>query len=162
MEDLNIAVPLLSAFSMEPAGEQAEGVVGTANWHPAGGTDLSDVFLEAFVDEYDYTPGQAAMEAYEACLHYSAAVEQNGSFQPVEVAETLETFEWEYAMGEMAYRECDHQATRPVYVVEGVDEDTYQETDIWLDLLEEIPGEDVEYSCDEEPASNCDMPEREG
>lgn len=160
-EDLDVAVPLLSAFSMEPAGEAAEGVVGTANWHPAGGTDWSDDFTDAFEDEYGYTPGQAAMEVYDACLHYSAAVEETGSFHPTDVADTLETFDWEYAMGEMAYRECDHQATRPAYVVEGVDEETYEETGIWLDLVEEIPGSETEYSCDDEPAANCEMPERE-
>ncbi|RQG99403.1 ABC transporter substrate-binding protein [Natrarchaeobius oligotrophus] len=160
-EDIDIVVPLLSAFSMEPAGGDAEGVIGTANWHPLRGDELSETFVDAYMDEYDELPGQAAYEVYDNVLHYSAAVENAGTFHPPTVVRELEEFEWNLAMGEMAYRECDHQASRPVYVCRGVSESEQQETGTYLELVEEVSPEDSSYDCDIEPAASCEMSEYE-
>ncbi|MFP8951933.1 substrate-binding protein [Natrialbaceae archaeon A-arb3/5] len=161
MDDLEVVVPLLSAFSMEPAGEDAEGVLGTANWHPNRGDPLSDAFVEAYEDEYGMVPGQAAYEAYDNVLHFSAAVESAETFHPPTVVEELEAFEWDMAMGEMAYRECDHQASRPAYVVQGVSEEEQQEMGTYLELVEEVDADISSYDCDTVPASNCEMSEYE-
>lgn len=160
-EDIDIVVPLLSAFSMEPAGAAAEGVIGTANWHPLRGDAMSEAFVSAYEDEYGELPGQAAYEAYDNVLHYSAAVESAETFHPPTVVEELEQFEWELAMGEMAYRECDHQASRPVFVCQGVSEEEQQETGTYLELVEEVDPEVASYDCETVPASECEMSEYE-
>lgn len=165
LDDLDIIIPLISAFSMEPAGGNAEGVIGATNWHANASdeldgqaAELSDIFVEEYQAEYGEMPGQAAMEVYDNVMVYSSAVESAETFHPQTVVEELEGFSWEHGIGAMEFRECDHQAQRPVYVCEGLSEEEQEETGLYLDLLEIVPGEDAIYDCDQFPASECDMP----
>src|SRR3546814_12396502 len=77
------------------AGNNIEGVLGTAQFNEKLDDPGSKVFIKAFEEEYGAPPSQAAHTAYVQTLLYSNAVEQAGTFYPPEVIKTLEGFDGE-------------------------------------------------------------------
>jgi hypothetical protein len=51
-------------------------------------------------------------------------------------------------------RACDHQAQRPVLVMQGAEDQTSERL---LQITSETPTEDVAYGCDEGPAAECEL-----
>lgn len=155
LEDVDVFIPHVSEFTLDPLGTDAEGVYGMEPWNPYIDNEMTEIFVEAYEDEYDTTPTQSSYHTYDCVLHYSAAVEENESFFPPDVVRTLEEFEWEYSWGSCRYRECDHQVERPWFLVEGVGDDRAEELGVRTEVIEQT--DPLIYDCDSYPGNECDM-----
>ena len=159
-DDINIVAPLLSQTTAELAGEAIEGVVGTISWDPSIDTPLSETFRESFQQEFgepeerpDWRLGSdQAHLAYGQTLQYAAAVERAGTFEPPAVIRELEGHQYAMGIGRETMRACDHQAIRPVPVVEGLPAADQAESR-YYDFV--TITRDVGYGCDEDPADDC-------
>jgi len=152
-EDMELVVPLYNRLMAEAASDSIQGVFGTADWNWQLEDDIS--FTESFREEYDKVPSYAARLAYLQTLQYAAAAERAGTFYPPEVIRQLEDYEYDNAgLGAETMRACDHQAQRPVLVMQGAEEQTSQRL---LQITSETPTEDVAYGCDEGPAAECEL-----
>jgi ABC-type branched-subunit amino acid transport system substrate-binding protein len=154
-EDMELVVPLYNRLMAEAASDSIQGVFGTADWNWQLEDDISTTFTESFREEYDKVPSYAARLAYLQTLQYAAAAERAGTFYPPEVIRQLEDYEYDNAgLGAETMRACDHQAQRPVLVMQGAEEQTSQRL---LQITSETPTEDVAYGCDEGPAAECEL-----
>ena len=158
-DDIDVIIPHVSAFTLDPLGADAEGVLGMEPWNPNADNEPSRVFVEAYQEEYGETPNQSSMHTYESMMVYAAAVEEAGTFHPPTVVRTLEEFEWSLAWGDSAFREADHQVERPWYLVQGVGDDRAEELGIRTEVIETT--DPLIYGTDEFPASECAMGENE-
>lgn len=158
-DDVDVIIPHVSAFTLDPLGADAEGVYGMEPWNPNADNEASQMFVEAYQDEYDEVPNQSSLHTYESTLVYAAAVEEAETFHPPTVVRTLEEFSWEQAWGPSQFRECDHQVERPWYLVRGVGNDRAEELGIRTEVVEQT--DPLVYECGEAPASNCPMDENE-
>jgi ABC-type branched-subunit amino acid transport system substrate-binding protein len=156
-EDMEIVVPLFNRLLAQTASESIEGIFGTADWSWQQEDEVSQAFTQSFRDEYDKVPSYAARLAYSAALMYSAAAERAGTFYPPEVIRALE--DWEYdgtGLGSSIMRACDHQSMRGIKVVRGLPESEQTDQRL-LEIVEDVPREDVAYGCDEGPAADCEL-----
>ena len=160
--DENIVVPLYTRAVAQTAGGAIEDVLGTAAWDPSIDTPLSNTFRSAFADEYQggtassssSVPSGPAHVAYTQTLLYASAVARAGTFNPNRVISTLEGTQYGAGVGAQTMRACDHQSIRPVPIVRGRPE-SQQDFGRYFDLVGTT--RDVEYSCQEEPASECSL-----
>ncbi|ELZ61077.1 MULTISPECIES: substrate-binding protein [unclassified Haloferax] len=158
-DDIDVIIPHVSAFTLDPLGADAEGVLGMEPWNPNADNEASQAFVESYQAEYDETPNQSSLHTYESMMVYAAAVEEAGTFHPPTVVRTLEDFEWSLAWGDSAFRTCDHQVERPWYMVQGVGDDRAEELGIRTEIVETT--DPLVYECSEFPASNCAMDDNE-
>lgn len=158
-DDIDIFIPHVSAFTLDPLGADAEGVYGMEPWNPNADNEATEIFVEAYQDEYEEIPNQSSLHTYESMLVYSAAVEEAETFQPPAVVRTLEDFSWEQAWGPSQFRECDHQVERPWYLVRGVSDDRAEEIGIRTEVIETT--DPLIYDCDAFPANECNMDDNE-
>lgn len=154
-DQVDVVIPHVSAFTLDPVGSDAEGVYGFEPWNPNVDNEASEIFVDAYRDEFDETPNQSSLHTYESMMVYAAAVEEAETFHPPTVVRTLEEFSWEQAWGPSQFRECDHQVERPWYLVEGVDDETTEELGIRTNVVEAT--DPLIYECNEYPAEACDM-----
>ena len=154
-ENVDVIIPHVSAFTLNPMGSSAEGVYGGEPWNPGADNEASEIFIEAFEEEYDETPNQSHLHTYESVLVYAMAVEQAGTFHPPTVIREMETFEWSQAWGDSVFRECDHQVERPYYFVRGVSDERAEEMGIRTEVVRTT--DPLVYGCDEPPATNCEL-----
>lgn len=157
LEDVEVFIPHVSAFTLDPMGADAAGVYGMEPWNPGADTPGTDSFVQSYQQEYDEVPNQSALHTYESMMVYSAAVESAGTFHPPTVVDTLEQFEWNLAWGESNFRTCDHQVERPWYLVQGVNNQRAEELGIRTEIIQKT--EPLIYECSEPPAANCNMSE---
>ena len=156
-ESMELVVPLYNRLMAEAASDSIQGVFGTADWNWQLEDDVSQTFTDAFTEEYDKVPSYAARLAYLQTLQYAAAVERAETFYPPEVIRELEDYEYDNAgLGAETMRACDHQAQRPVLVMQGAEEQT---EDRLLQISATTPTEEVAYGCDEGPAAECELGE---
>lgn len=162
-DDTVIVAPYISRASLAPASDVLEGVIGTNGWNPLLEDEWSQLFVSAFEDEYDETPGYAAHQIYNNVLTYAAAAERAGTLRPPEVIRELEGHEWENSgIGPAKILECNGQTMRQVVINEGLSPAEQEEQGHFLDPIHLASWPDeVGYDCDEEPASLCDLPELE-
>ena len=157
LENIEVFIPHVSAFTLDPMGTDAQGVYGMAPWHPSVDTEAANAFVESYEQEYNEVPNQSSLHTYESMMVYSMAVEDAGTFHPPTVVNNLETYEWNLAWGQSKFRTCDHQVERPWYLTRGVDDSRAEELGIRTELIETT--EPLVYDCSEYPASNCAMGE---
>jgi ABC-type branched-subunit amino acid transport system substrate-binding protein len=157
LEDIEVFIPHVSAFTLDPMGADAEGVYGMEPWNPGADTPGTQPFVDAYQQEYDEVPNQSALHTYESMMVYSAVVEDVGTFHPPTVVDALEQYEWTLAWGDANFRTCDHQVERPWYLVEGVDDQRAEELGIRTEIVQKT--DPLVYECSEPPASNCTMSE---
>ncbi|WP_226022994.1 substrate-binding protein [Halomicrobium salinisoli] len=158
-EDVEVFIPHVSAFTLDPMGSDAEGVYGMEPWNPNYDNEASQTFVQAYQDEYGEVPNQSSMHTYESMMVYAAAVEQAGTFHPPTVVRTLEEFSWEQAWGPSQFRTCDHQVERPWHLVQGVDDSTAEELGIRTDIVQTT--DPLVYECGAYPANECNMDDNE-
>ncbi|GGO02511.1 MULTISPECIES: ABC transporter substrate-binding protein [Haloarcula] len=150
--DVTVVVPILSRSLASFAGSAIEGVLGTIAWDQSIDTPLSNSLAESYRAEYGSLPSDQAQLAYGQTLQYAAAVERAGTFRPPDVVKQLEGATYAMGMGSETMRACDHQAIRPVPIVEGLPASEQTETRRYefVDVTR-----DAAYGCEEYPASNC-------
>jgi branched-chain amino acid transport system substrate-binding protein len=152
-KQMEIVVPLYSRLMAKGAGpENVQGILGTTNWNWRLQDEGSKVFVKAFEDEYGAPPSQAAQTAYVQTLLYGNAVETAGTFYPPEVIKALEDFEVTgIGPGQVLYRGCDHQAFHEILVVRGKGPDQMESEYDLLEIVEQVPRDNIGYPCDHFP-----------
>jgi branched-chain amino acid transport system substrate-binding protein len=148
-KDLQVVVPLYSELMARGAGDNIEGVLGTAQFNEKLDDAGSQAFIKPFVEEYGFPPSQAAHTVYCQCLLYADAVERAGTFYPPEVIKALEDHEFEgTGPGKTLYRGADHQAFHDIFVVRGKAPSARQDEYDLLEIVKQVPGEEVTYPED--------------
>jgi branched-chain amino acid transport system substrate-binding protein len=105
-----IAVPLLSAFTVDestlPAqGEAALGLLAGSNWAPALDNPQTRAFVEAFEAAYHYVPATYAFQAYDAAMLIDSAVkaEQGKLDDPLGMRAALLKADFKSLRGELKF-----------------------------------------------------------
>nr|MBX2854728.1 ABC transporter substrate-binding protein [Paracoccaceae bacterium] len=117
---LEIVVPLFSKIMADGAGDAADGIYGTSNWHWSLDDPASRVFTRSFGREYGEPPSQAAHTSYVQTLLYADAAERAGTFDPQVLIPALEGHEFDgLGNGPTLYRAADHQCFKEALVMQG-------------------------------------------
>ncbi|HLT27856.1 MAG TPA: substrate-binding protein [Zeimonas sp.] len=143
-KQFEIVVPLYSELMVQGAGEAAQGILGTANWHWELPDEGTKAFAKSYAKEYGFPPSQAAQTCYAQQMLYANAVETAGTFHPPEVIKALEGFKFDgLGMGATEYRKGDHQCFKDVLVVKGKEKPSGK----WdmLEIVQVVPRAQVEY-----------------
>lgn len=152
-DDVLTVVPILTWEAISNAQDPLGGVYGTVPWT----AELDGPFNERFIESWDDIEAEPAVPpgisqlAYVQLYQYAAAVERAGTFDADVVVAELENHEYDVGLGATELRRCDHQASRPVPVVRGLDE-AQQSPGEYTQLLDVVRAE---YGCNEAPASDC-------
>jgi branched-chain amino acid transport system substrate-binding protein len=159
LDRMKMVVPNLSAFQgTELGAEIMQGVYGTTDfwWTLAETNDAARQFVESFEAENRYKPRSAAHIAYTQLLSWADAVERAKTFNPVEVIKALEAgHKLQMPLGEVYFRECDHQQVRAVPVVVGKKPSEMRNPEDVFRVVGLTPGPDVMPPCD---SVGCKMP----
>ncbi len=146
-KNFEIVVPLYSRLMAQGAGDAVKGIFGSTNWHWSLQDEGSKAFVKSFGQKYGFPPSQAAHTCYVQTILYADAAQRAGSFNPCDIVEALEGYEFDgMGNGPTLYRAEDHQCFKPVLVVKGKENPTSQ-----FDLLEVVdvtPTEKVMYPVD--------------
>ena len=146
-KDFQIIVPLYSRLMAQGAGDNAQGIFGSTNWHWSLSDAGSQAFVKSFGQEYGFPPSQAAHTCYVQTLLYADACERAGSFEPCAVVAALEGHKFDgLGNGPTEYRAEDHQCFKDVLVVKGKENPSSQ-FDL-LEVVEVTPRAQVEYAVD--------------
>lgn len=165
-EESNIQaiVPMMTRELLRNAGDSlvidGNPVIGTVPWTHTLDDPFTNRFLESWQDadlsidlSVPEMPSALSHLAYVQLYQYAAAVERAGSTDPGAVIDELEGQQYNVGPGSAELRACDHQAIQPVPVVRGLPE-IQQDPGEYTELVEVA---DVSYSCDESPASDCEL-----
>ena len=163
-KDMQIVVPILELSMCEGAGpENMEDIVGTSdfNWQVPFAYDYKKGkdFVGRFADRYGRYPCWGAAKAYTILWEYKYAVERAGSFQAVDVIQSLEGHRFSLLKDEQEWRKFDHQNIQTVYLVkckqkEDVIKDRYQLD--YFEIIDSLPGNDAVRTYDEWKAARLE------
>jgi branched-chain amino acid transport system substrate-binding protein len=143
---LEVVVPLYSELMAKGAGDNIEGVFGTAEFNEKLDDAGSQAFIKPFVAEYGFPPSQAAHTAYVQTLLYSNAVETAGTFYPPEVIKALEGLQIEgIGPGSALYRADDHQCLHDILVVRGKAPSARADEYDLLEIIKQVKRDEVTY-----------------
>lgn len=113
---------------------------------------MSD-FVERYQERYDEVPSDWACMAYDAVKLWAQVVEENGSLDPDQFAETVEGFTFDSLRGEVTIRPIDHQASVSSYISDLSFSDEHGMY-VYGDITE-VPAEDIWLSEDEVEAKRA-------
>ena len=144
---MKLVVPNISPFQYQESGEDIMvGVYGTLDfiWQLQDKFPIAKTFVETFDTKFHYRPEWTAHIAYMQTYVWALAVEQAGSFNPVNVIKALESgHKVDSTLGEVYYAAYNHQMVRPVVVVVGKTKAEMKSKDDFYRLVEMVPGEGV-------------------
>jgi branched-chain amino acid transport system substrate-binding protein len=148
-KQIEVVVPLYSELMAQGAGDNIEGVFGTANFNEKLDDAGSQAFIKAFTEAYGFPPSQAAHTSYVQTLLYSNAVETAGTFYPPEVIKALEGFEVEgIGPGKAFYRPEDHQMFHDILVVKGKAPSARADKYDLLEIVKHVTRDEITYPED--------------
>jgi branched-chain amino acid transport system substrate-binding protein len=159
LDKMKMVVPNLSAFQGKEVGaEIMQGVYGTQDfwWTLAETNEAAKLFVDSFETANKYKPRWPAHIAYTQMMCWADAVERAKSFNPHEVIKALEAgHKLQMPLGEVYYRECDHQQVRAVPVVVGKKPSEMRNPEDIYKVVGLTPGPDVVPARD---VGGCKMP----
>jgi ABC-type branched-subunit amino acid transport system substrate-binding protein len=159
LDRMKMVVPNLSAFQGKEVGaEIMQGVYGTLDfwWTLAETNEAAKLFVDAFEAKYKYKPRWPAHIAYTQLMCWADAVERAKTFNPIAVIKALEAgVKLQMPLGEVYYRECDHQQVRAVPVVVGKKPSEMRNPEDIYTIVGLTPGADVVPPCE---SVGCKMP----
>ncbi|MFC7078851.1 ABC transporter substrate-binding protein [Halorussus caseinilyticus] len=133
-------------------GPAAYGTYGGVRYVPKIETGDNQSFVSAYQDAYDETPDNFARVAYDSIRMTAQGIVEAGTSDPEEVKDALAGLQVRSLFGPNQFRECDHQATNPVWVGENVEPDSG--TAASVTLRQKVEGQDAIPPCD---SVNCDL-----
>ncbi len=137
---------------LQGAAEGAYGVYSGVRYVPSLETGDNQTFVEAYQDEYDAMPDNFSRVGYESIRMVARGIKEAGTTDPTAVKDTLAGLEQETIFGSNRFRECDHQATNPVWMGECVEPDSGEVADV--ELLTELGGEEAAPDCE---TTGCEL-----
>jgi len=155
--DLNEQIPIVTttgsfAVVRGGAGPAAYNVYSGTRYVPSIETGDNQSFVEDYQNEYDQLPDNFSRVGYESIRMVANGIQEAGSRDPNEVRTTLEGMTHDTIFGEVAFRECDHQATNPVWMAQNVPPEEGDVADV--ELLTRLDGEEAQPPCDQ---TGCEM-----
>ena len=129
-----------------------EGIYSGVRYLPSIDRGDNEEFVDAYVDEFDDEPDNFSRVGYESIRTIARAAQEAGTTDPTEVRQVLSGMEVDTIFGPVTYRECDQQATNPVWFGELVEPDEGEMADV--DVLESLEGEDAAPDCAD---VDCDL-----
>ncbi len=147
LKQMKLVMPYAAPFLAQEVGPDImDGVYGTTEfwWTLGEHNDKAKMFVAEFDKAYGYKPEWGAHIAYLQLALYARAVEQAGTFRPVEVIKQYEKGEEvETTIGKVRWRGSDHQLVRPVYILRGRAKKDMKSKDDYYDIVATVPGEEV-------------------
>ncbi len=134
------------------AGEAAYDVYSGTRYVPGLDTGTNPQFVEDYQDEYDEMPDNFSRVGYGSVLMIANGIQEAGSDDPGDVKEVLPEMTHETIYGDVAFRECDQQASNPVWMGQNVAPDEGEVADV--DLLMDLDGEDAQPACED---TGCEL-----
>ncbi|WP_210424899.1 ABC transporter substrate-binding protein [Halorussus halobius] len=128
-------------------GPAAYGTYGGVRYVPSIDTGDNQDFVSAYQDAYDAAPDSFARVAYDSIRMTAHGIAESGTNDPAEVRSALSGLEVPSLYGPNRFRECDQQATNPVWAGENVEPDSGETADV--ELRTKIEGQDAIPPCDQ-------------
>lgn len=125
-------------------GADADGVYSGTRYVPSITTGDNKAFVSAYESAYDESPDNFARVGYDSVRRTIAAAGEAG-VDAASVKDWLAGQAQQSVFGEVPFRECDHQQVNPVWVGQN----TWNGSEVEVDLITRMAGEDVIPSCDE-------------
>lgn len=151
--DVKIVSPTMTFQVVRNAlGPAAYGTYGGVRYNAQIETGDNQDFVSAYEEAHDSTPDSFARVAYDSVRMTAHGIQEAGTNDPEEVKDVLAGLEVPSLFGPNEFRECDHQATNPVWAGENVEPDSGEPATV--KLREKIEGKDAIPSCEE---TECDL-----
>ena len=152
-DKMKLVVPYQTPFlAREVGGNLMAGVYAATDfwWTLEDKYPLAKMFVEAFDKKYGYKPEWGANNAYMEFALWAEAVENAGSFYPVDVIKSYEQGrKIQSTVGEVYFRKEDHQLVRPVIIVRGKAQKDMKNKEDYYDIVEIVPGAGLMQKPDE-------------
>ncbi|AGB17016.1 ABC-type branched-chain amino acid transport system, periplasmic component [Halovivax ruber XH-70] len=130
------------------ATEAAQGIYSGTRYVPGLETGTNQQFVSDYEAEYDAQPDNFSRVGYGSIMMVAQGIQEAGSRDPSVVRETLSGMTYESIFGDVTLRECDQQATNPVWMAENVAPSGGGEV-ADVDLLTELDGEEAAPACED-------------
>jgi len=155
-EDIPIVTTTGSFFVIRAgAGPAAYNIYSGTRYVPSLETGDNQAFVEAYQNEYDQLPDNFSRVGYESVRMIANGVQDAESRDPDVVKDTLPGMNHETIFGDVSFRECDHQATNPVWMAQNVPPEGGEEGDpADVNFLLELAGDEAIPACEE---SGCEL-----
>jgi len=134
------------------AGPAAYDVYSGTRYVPSLETGINPQFVEDYQNEYDQLPDNFSRVGYGSVLMLANGIQAAESDDPDDVKEVLPGLVHETIFGDVAFRECDQQASNPVWMGQNVAPEEGEIADV--DLLMELDGEEAQPDCE---ATGCEL-----
>jgi branched-chain amino acid transport system substrate-binding protein len=134
------------------AGEAAHNVYSGTRYVPSIDTGTNPQFVEDYQAEYDAPPDNFSRVGYGSVIMLANGIQEAESDDPEDVKEVLPGMSHETIFGDVAFRECDHQASNPVWMGQNVAPDEGETADV--ELLTNLDGEEAQPPCED---TGCEL-----
>ncbi|MFC4451456.1 ABC transporter substrate-binding protein [Halorussus aquaticus] len=152
-QDVELVSPTMTFQVVRNAlGPAAYGTYGGVRYNAQVETGDNQEFVSAYRDAYGSTPDSFARVAYDSIRMTAHGIEEAGTNDPEAVKDTLPGLEVPSVFGPNEFRQCDHQATNPVWAGENVQPDSGDAARVAL--RKKVEGQNAIPSCEQ---TNCDL-----
>jgi len=152
-DDVELMSPTLSfAVVRNALGEAAYDTHSALRYAPSFETGTNQDFVSAYQEEYGSPPDNFARVAYQSITMTARGIDEAGSTDPSDVKDELAGMETETVMGDVAFRDCDHQATNAVWSARLVEPDSGDAAAV--ERTNELSGEESLPDCSD---LGCDL-----
>ncbi|ELZ08911.1 extracellular ligand-binding receptor [Halovivax asiaticus JCM 14624] len=135
------------------AGEASQGIYSGTRYVPGIETEANQQFVSDYEAEYDASPDNFSRVGYGSIMMVAQGIREAGSRDPDAVREAMSGMTYESIYGDVTLRECDQQATNPVWMAENVAPAGGGEA-ADVDLLTELDGEEAAPACED---TGCEL-----
>jgi branched-chain amino acid transport system substrate-binding protein len=136
-------------------GQAAAGFYSGVRYNHQLETGDNQEFVSRYQEEYDALPDNFERVAFESIRTVARGVKEAGSNDPADVKDALPGLGMPTIFGDNQFRECDHQATNPVWVGQNVgSDDAAAEDPATVDIIQRVDGGDAIPACSE---TGCSM-----
>lgn len=139
-------------FIRQAAGSAAQNTYAAIRYYEGYDTDANKQFVGNYKDANGSPPDNFANVGFTYVKMYAMAAEEAGSVEADAIIDAQTGVSFDSPMGTASYRECDHQAARPMSVGKIVAPTNYD----WpsIDVLKTISAEEATLPCS---AVSCDF-----
>jgi|GEM_PF-710099 len=152
-EEIPIVTTTASFASVRAgAAEAAYGIYSGTRYVPDLDTGNNAQFVEDYEAEYGNPPDNFSRVGYGSIMMIANGIQEAASDDPDDVKEVLPGMTHETMLGDVEFRECDQQATNPVWMAECVEPDEGEIAAV--DLLESFDAEEAAPPCED---TGCEL-----
>lgn len=124
-------------------------LAGTSFYHTI---DKAQEFTEDYENKFGRPPRWTAADAFDCCMEYFSAVERAGTTDADAIVDELEGNEFDWTRGPEQWRECDHRAIQPYFLLRAKDEMEGEHDH--FEVLGNKEGEEIMRACED---TGCEL-----